>query len=370
MSYFLSSGSEVSPTLRYAFETAVDDLIDKIETAQAKDGYLDIYFTVVDPEGRFRNLRDMHEMCQCPHRSVADLSDNCGHLLEGALAHYHWSGSRRFLDCMVRYVDLMMDTFGPGPNQLHGYSGHPELELAVSRLYHVTKDPRHLAFATYLLEARGTKAADMDGESYFIWEAKQRRDNDQVVAGTMDEVSDLWYHQAHEPLHEQQAILGHSVRAFYLITAAADIGGPFLDDARRLLHDATSRKMYVTGGFGTEPRWEGFSPIPYRLPQSTEEGGCYQETCASIACMMTCERILSHKPDGATRDIMELCLLNAVMGGGSLDGQRFAYENKLATCGEETALRNEWFEGELSLVLPLTSQSAAARQTSLGLSEC
>lgn len=62
------------------------------------------------------------------------------------------------------------------------------------------------------------------------------------------------YHQAHLPLHEQDAILGHSVRALYLTTAAADLGGDFLDDAKRLFDDATKRKMYVTGGLGTEPR--------------------------------------------------------------------------------------------------------------------
>jgi DUF1680 family protein len=36
-----------------------------IESAQQPDGYLDIYFTVVDPEGRFKNMRDMHEQCLC-----------------------------------------------------------------------------------------------------------------------------------------------------------------------------------------------------------------------------------------------------------------------------------------------------------------
>jgi hypothetical protein len=35
-----------------------------IEKAQQEDGYLIIYFTVVDKEGRFKNLRDMHEMCE------------------------------------------------------------------------------------------------------------------------------------------------------------------------------------------------------------------------------------------------------------------------------------------------------------------
>ncbi|ORX35416.1 hypothetical protein BD324DRAFT_632751 [Kockovaella imperatae] len=332
VSYFMSSGSIVDPQLAKTFERAVGELVEKIEKAQAEDGYLDIYFQVVDKEGKFRNLRDAHEMY------------NCGHLLEGALAHYHWTGSKRFLNCMIRYVDLLIRTFGPEPSQLHGYPGHPELELAVSRLYHVTGDPKHLAFATYLLEARGSKPADMDGESYFVWEAKHRRGGDTGVPQTMDKLTDLTYSQAHDTLHNQTEILGHSVRAFYLTTGAADVGGEFLKDAKRLLHDATTRKMYVTGGFGTEPRWEGFSRIPYRMPQSTAEGGCYQETCASIACMMTCERILSHEIDGATRDVMELCLLNAVLGGGSLDGTKFAYENKLATCGNETAERSDWFE--------------------------
>lgn len=35
-----------------------------IEKAQGPDGYLDIYFTVVDPAGKFMNLRDDHEMCK------------------------------------------------------------------------------------------------------------------------------------------------------------------------------------------------------------------------------------------------------------------------------------------------------------------
>jgi DUF1680 family protein len=62
------------------------------------------------------------------------------------------------------------------------------------------------------------------------------------------------YNQSHLPLHDQDTILGHSVRALYLTTAAADLGGEFLDDAKRLFADAIDTKMYVTGGFGSEPR--------------------------------------------------------------------------------------------------------------------
>ena len=42
----------------------MDDVIELIEKAQQPDGYLNVYFTVVDPEGRFKNLRDMHELCE------------------------------------------------------------------------------------------------------------------------------------------------------------------------------------------------------------------------------------------------------------------------------------------------------------------
>ncbi len=110
---------------------------------------------------------------------------------------------------------------------------------------------------------------------------------------------------------------------------------------------------------------EGFSAVPYRLPQSTDEGGCYAVTCASIAAMMTAERLLSHRLDGKVRDTMELCLYNAVLGGGSLDGKAFAYANKLATYGDETAIRNDWFEGG-----SFFRESTADRQCVAALPTC
>jgi hypothetical protein len=75
-----------------------------------------------------------------------------------------------------------------------------------------------------------------------------------TVPHTMDSIDEQEYNQSHLPIHEQMTILGHSVRAFYLTTAAADVGGAFVDDARRLWDDAVGKKMYPTGGFGSEPR--------------------------------------------------------------------------------------------------------------------
>lgn len=44
-------------------ETAVDELVDMIRSAQQPDGYLNIHFIVVEPDKRFTNLRDLHELC-------------------------------------------------------------------------------------------------------------------------------------------------------------------------------------------------------------------------------------------------------------------------------------------------------------------
>ena len=41
---------------------AVRELVGMIREAQQEDGYLNIHFTVVEPEKRFTNLRDLHEL--------------------------------------------------------------------------------------------------------------------------------------------------------------------------------------------------------------------------------------------------------------------------------------------------------------------
>lgn len=62
-SYFLSNPGSAATPYAEEFAQAIEKLVGEIETFQEQDGYLNVYFTVVDPEGRFQNLRDMHEMC-------------------------------------------------------------------------------------------------------------------------------------------------------------------------------------------------------------------------------------------------------------------------------------------------------------------
>ena len=85
----------------------------------------------------------------------------------------------------------------------------------------------------------------------------------------------------------------------YLLTAAADLvrvdgpahQKPVYEAVRRLWDNMVNRKMYITGGIGAMKKWEGFG-LDYFLPQSSDEGGCYSETCAAIGVMMLAERLL------------------------------------------------------------------------------
>ncbi|NLK10003.1 MAG: glycoside hydrolase family 127 protein, partial [Staphylococcus equorum] len=58
------------------FEKTVDEVIDLIGRAQQQDGYLNTYFTVKEPDKRWTNLVEGHEL-YC-----------AGHLIEAAVAYF------------------------------------------------------------------------------------------------------------------------------------------------------------------------------------------------------------------------------------------------------------------------------------------
>lgn len=64
-------------------EKRVDELIDLFGRAQKEDGYLNTYFTVKEPDKRWTNLRDCHEL-YC-----------AGHMIEAAVAYYEATKKRK-----------------------------------------------------------------------------------------------------------------------------------------------------------------------------------------------------------------------------------------------------------------------------------
>ncbi|KAK6601681.1 Non-reducing end beta-L-arabinofuranosidase [Botrytis cinerea] len=249
---------------------------------------------------------------------------NAGHLIEAALAHNQCYGNNLLLEPILKYIDLLSLTFGPNPEQKHGYPGHPEIELALLRLYEKTRDPKHLDFARYFIDERGNPKGQA-GRHYYDVEAEMRGDRPDEMPKYFPEKQSYWYQQAHKPLVEQETIEGHAVRAMYLLTAVSDLVR--VDNSEdteakrtaveRLWNNMVQKKMYLTGGIGAIKQWEGV--------------------------MMLAERLLQLDLDGKYADIMELCFYNAVSTGMSEDGSKFTYVNQLASSDTDLSRRAEWF---------------------------
>ena len=82
---------------------------------------------------------------------------NAGHLIEAAVAYYNATGKRKLLDVSIKWADHFDSLFGLGKKDW--VTGHEELELALVKLYKVTKDENYLKLADWLLSERGKKLA-------------------------------------------------------------------------------------------------------------------------------------------------------------------------------------------------------------------
>lgn len=305
-------------------DALLDEVIDKIAGAQQEDGYLNVYFTVVEPENRWVNLGMWHEL-YC-----------AGHLMEAAVAHFEATGKRTLLDVMCCYADYIDSVFGPGKRD--GCPGHEEIELALVKLYHATGEERYLKLSQFFLDQRGQKP------SFFKREMEKLR---QEQAGSnrhfFGEGANFHteYCQDHLPVREQSEVVGHAVRAMYLYCGMADVANEtgdqgLLDACERLWNSVCLRSMYITGGIGPSGHNEGFSR-GYDLPNRT----AYAETCAAVGLVFWNHRLLQFQGDSRFADVMERALYNGTISGVSLDGRRFFYVNPLESRGNHH--RQDWF---------------------------
>lgn len=285
-------------------EAVADGLIDIIGEAQDKDGYLNTRFTVSDREKRWTNLREGHEL-YC-----------AGHMMEAACAYYEATKKDKLLKIMTKNAECIYRRFIEGKSG--GVPGHPEIELALMKMYRVSGDDRCLELAKYFIDERGRDTR------FFEKEAAER---DWTVWGS--DPSDLDYMQCGKPVREQSDASGHAVRAVYLYTGMAELAAETGDKelfaaCRRLWDSITKKQMYITGGIGSTVIGEAFS-VDYDLPSDT----AYAETCASIGLMFFASAMLKNEIDGEYADICEKAFYNGVLAGMQLDGKRFFYVNPL-----------------------------------------
>ena len=289
-------------------EKKADEFIDIIAAAQDKNGYLNTYYTIKDQDKRWTNLLEGHEL-YCS-----------GHMLEAACAYYEATGKRTLLDVMIKNVEYIYTTFmdESNPVKFNGIPGHPEIELALMKLYSLTGMKKAIELAKHFIDKRGTDP------HYFENEVKNRN---WKVWG-MDPV-DTEYFQGNAPIKELNYATGHSVRAVYLYTGAAEVASQtgdkeLVEACKRLWNNIIQKRMYITGGIGSTGNGEAFT-VDYDLPSDT----AYCETCASIGLIFFASRMLEMEVNRKYADIMEKAFYNTVLAGMQEDGKRFFYVNPL-----------------------------------------
>jgi DUF1680 family protein len=295
----------------------VDEVIRLIAKAQLPDGYVNSYFIVAAPEKRWTDLAWSHEL-YC-----------AGHLIEAAVAHKVSTGKDSLLDVALRFADCIDRTFGPEEGQLRAVCGHPEIELALFKLYDLTGEPRYRDLAAFFVEERGRVPSAFDGKKPLSFE----------IAVTK------WigreYFLNHARARAQVDATGHAVRAVYLYAAMADQYAATGDEEllrslRRLWDSLVSRRMYITGGIGSQAQGERFT-ADWDLPSDT----AYAETCASIGLAFWASRMTEIEGDSRYADVLERALYNGALSGVSLDGTRYFYVNPLEVIPDVVACRQD-----------------------------
>jgi DUF1680 family protein len=293
------------PTL----DKKMDEMIALIASVQEPDGYVDTWFQVTRPQDKWKNLRDWHEL-YC-----------AGHMIEAAVAHHQATGKTNFLDVAIKLASLINSRYGPEAGE--GYCGHPEVELALIKLWKDTGDREWFDLSRKMVETRG--------QHFFAEEHN-----------TAPERYDGTYWLDDVPIREHNDIKGHAVRAAYLMSGAADVARE-TEDAEivkmldRVWRSATERRVYITGGIGPSNHNEGFT-VDYDLPNLT----AYQETCASVAMALWGHRMALLYGNAKYMDAVEKALYNGVISGVALDGKSFFYVNPLASMGNHA--RSQWFQ--------------------------
>ena len=119
---------------------------------------MNTYYTVKEPENRWSNLSECHEL-YC-----------AGHLIEAGVAYYQGTGKRKLLDVVCKFADYIDTVFGSEPDKLQGYDGHQEIELALVKLYRETGNDKYLKLSTYFLDERGIS------RHFMIWNGRNEEE--------------------------------------------------------------------------------------------------------------------------------------------------------------------------------------------------
>lgn len=332
-------------------EQKVNEIVSLTKQAQMEDGYVNTFYFPHFIRRRFTNLHLMHEL-YC-----------AGHLIEAAIAHYNSTGQMKLLSVAKKFADLLVKIFLGGKRK--GAPGHPEIELALIKLYRITKNGKYLVLAEDFINRRGkishfktyalNKYIDMMKVLNMLKKKKEKsglKEISEVDEWLGNRTIRDWiklfkahlngkFFQLNLPVMEAFEPVGHAVRAMYLYCGMADLYSEkgdklLLRVLKKIWLKMVKAKMYITGGTGSVKVFEGFGKD---FSLKNEES--YSETCAAIGNIMWNWRMLQITGNCKYADLIEKLLYNAMLVGQSIDGKKYSYSNLLHSEGKDE--RKEWF---------------------------
>lgn len=292
------------------FATRMGEIVELIAGAQEPDGYLHTYTQIVEPERRFSNLRDSHELL-------------CGSaLVEAAMAHRRATGDDRLLAVALRFAELLVRTFGTEGDLADAYPGFPGIETTLIELGRLTGRQEFIDLGCRFIDLRGTQ--------YFAREQ---------LLGPGEYNGVFW--QDDVPVRDFRYIHGHAHRIANLLCGAVEVARETRDERLyealgRVWANAVERRLYLTGGAGSTMANEGFS-ADYDLPNASAT----QDVFSSMALAEWAFRMTLLTGHGRHADILERIMFNAFAASLSLKGERYFLTLPLESNGEH--VREEWF---------------------------
>ncbi|NHJ05349.1 MAG: glycoside hydrolase family 127 protein [Candidatus Heimdallarchaeota archaeon] len=338
----------------------IHEYIDLMQKVQSDDGYLFTYNQFHFPKRRWANLQIEHEL-YC-----------LGHLIEAAVSFMETDEpdeyKSKFLSIAIKAADLLVQVFLETSAKYT--PGHQEIEIALIRLYRLTREKKYLDLASHFIYQRGKdsffglklikqardqgkrkKLIDEDmknkeitspiGTGINLGEMKNKkepaflglRSNFQFLTGR--------YHQQNSPVEKMKRPFGHAVRWGYLVTAMAMLyqengDEKLLKALFRTWDHLIQKQMFVTGGIGALGHVEGFGR-DYELKSEYS----YCETCAAIANILFNWELAKITNEAKYSDLLEWQFYNALSVGIGLEGNSYLYRNLLESEGNLT--RESWF---------------------------
>lgn len=310
-----------------ALQKRVEGYIERIGAAAAvdPDGYINTGVTLDNIGFRWSNPPapgDDHND-NWPHTIY-----NAGCLVEAGVHWYRATGQTRLLQIATRLANYMCGVMGPTPKQ-NIIPGHALPEQAFIELYRLYREQPAL---------KKQIGAPVNENAYLqlaeFWIEKRGQTEGRKSEGV--------YNQDDKSVFAQPALQGHAVRSGLLAsgiaTAAVVNRRPeYLQTGARWWQNMVEGKMYITGGLGAIPSFEGFG-ADYDLPNRG-----YAETCAAVAGGFFSHRMNLATADAKYVDILERELYNGALSGVSLAGDRYFYTNYLESGPDHR--RWEWNGG-------------------------